>query len=253
MARKKIALIGAWYRRHPGAARRPEGTGRHRPVRHPRRRRHRQAQGAGMPSVPGRGLRRQYSDKTSDYKDIEGSDVVIVTAGVPRKPGMTRDDLVYAKVIDSVGKGIKQHAPNAFVIVITNPRRHGRPHAGGHRLSGQARRRHGGRPGQRALFLAEEFNVSVEDVTAFVLGGHSATPWCRCCATRRWAASRCTTWSTWAGPPRSGSSRSSKRTRDGGAEIVGTSQDRLGFRRRGRVGHRHGRVPISIDGSSPPR
>src|SRR5258707_2673068 len=60
---------------------------------------------------------------TSDYKDIEGADVVIVTAGVPRKPGMTRDDLVgiNAKIIDSVGKGIKQHAPNAFVIVITNP------------------------------------------------------------------------------------------------------------------------------------
>src|SRR5207253_416573 len=60
---------------------------------------------------------------TSDYKDIEGADVVIVTAGVPRKPGMTRDDLVgiNAKIIDSVGKGIKQHAPNAFVIVIPNP------------------------------------------------------------------------------------------------------------------------------------
>src|SRR5262249_41155609 len=58
---------------------------------------------------------------TSDYKDIEGADVVIVTAGVPRKPGMSRDDLVgiNARVIDSVGKGIKQHAPEAFVIVIT--------------------------------------------------------------------------------------------------------------------------------------
>src|ERR1700731_5412329 len=59
----------------------------------------------------------------NDYSAIKGADVVIVTAGVPRKPGMTRDDLVgiNAKVIDSVGKGIKQHAPNAFVIVITNP------------------------------------------------------------------------------------------------------------------------------------
>src|SRR5258708_3160479 len=60
---------------------------------------------------------------SSSYKDIEGADVVIVTAGVPRKPGMSRDDLVgiNAKVIGAVGQGIKQHAPNAFVIVITNP------------------------------------------------------------------------------------------------------------------------------------
>src|SRR5207253_11242414 len=60
---------------------------------------------------------------SSSYKDIEGADVVIVTAGVPRKPGMTRDDLVgiNARVINTVGKGIKDNAPNAFVIVITNP------------------------------------------------------------------------------------------------------------------------------------
>jgi hypothetical protein len=96
------------------------------------------------------------------------------------KPGMTRDDLVgiNAKVIDSVGKGIKQHAPNAFVIVITNPldamvglmqEVTGFPPA---RVVGMA----GVLDSARfRLFLAEEFNVSVEDVTAFVLGGHGDT------------------------------------------------------------------------------
>ena len=105
---------------------------------------------------------------------------MIVTAGVPRKPGMTRDDLVgiNAKVIDPVGKGIKQHAPNAFVIVITNPldamvglmqEVTGFPPA---RVVGMA----GVLDCARfRLFLAEEFNVSVEDVTAFVLGGHGDT------------------------------------------------------------------------------
>lgn len=117
---------------------------------------------------------------TSEYKDIVGADVVIVTAGVPRKPGMTRDDLVgiNAKVIDAVGKGIKQHAPDAFVIVITNPldamvglmqEVTGFPPA---RVVGMA----GVLDSARfRLFLAEEFNVSVEDVTAFVLGGHGDT------------------------------------------------------------------------------
>ena len=117
---------------------------------------------------------------SSDYKAIEGSDVVIVTAGVPRKPGMTRDDLVgiNAKVIDAVGKGIKAHAPNAFVIVITNPldamvglmqEVTGFPPE---RVVGMA----GVLDSARfRLFLAEEFNVSVEDVTAFVLGGHGDT------------------------------------------------------------------------------
>ena len=117
---------------------------------------------------------------TQSYEAIEGADVVIVTAGVPRKPGMTRDDLVgiNAKVIDSVGKGIKQHAPNAFVIVITNPldamvglmqEVTGFPAA---RVVGMA----GVLDSARfRSFLAEEFNVSVEDVTAFVLGGHGDT------------------------------------------------------------------------------
>ena len=113
----------------------------------------------------------------SDYADIAGADVVIVTAGVPRKPGMSRDDLlgINLKVMDAVGAGIKEHAPDAFVICITNPldamvwalqKVSGLPANEG--------RRHGRRARFGALphFLAEEFNVSVEDVTAFVLGGH---------------------------------------------------------------------------------
>ncbi len=117
---------------------------------------------------------------TSDYKEIEGSDVVIVTAGVPRKPGMSRDDLVgiNAKIIDTVGKGIKQHAPNAFVIVITNPL----DAMVGlmQEVTGFPPKRVVGMAGvldsaRFRSFLAEEFNVSVDDVTAFVLGGHGDT------------------------------------------------------------------------------
>ena len=117
---------------------------------------------------------------TSDYADIAGADVCIVTAGIPRKPGMSRDDLlgINLKVMKAVGAGIKQHAPGSFVICITNPldamvwalrEFSGLPH---HMVVGMAgvldsaRFRH---------FLAEEFNVSVEDVTAFVLGGHGDT------------------------------------------------------------------------------
>ncbi len=117
---------------------------------------------------------------TSDYADIAGADVVIVTAGVPRKPGMSRNDLlgINLKVMQSVGAGIKQHAPNAFVICITNPldamvwalrEYSGLPHnmvVGMAGVLDSARFRH---------FLAEEFDVSVEDVTAFVLGGHGDT------------------------------------------------------------------------------
>jgi malate dehydrogenase len=113
----------------------------------------------------------------SDYAAIAGSDVIIVTAGVPRKPGMSRDDLlgINLKVMESVGAGIKQHAPNAFVICITNPldamvwalqKACGLPKNKVVGMAGvldSARFRY---------FLAEEFNVSVEDVTAFVLGGH---------------------------------------------------------------------------------
>ncbi len=117
---------------------------------------------------------------TSDYKDIAGADVVIVTAGVPRKPGMSRDDLlgINLKVMKAVGEGIKNNCPDAFVICITNPldamvwalrEFSGLPHEKVVGMAGvldSARFRH---------FLAEEFNVSMEDVTAFVLGGHGDT------------------------------------------------------------------------------
>ncbi|WP_120495819.1 malate dehydrogenase [Kiloniella sp. EL199] len=116
----------------------------------------------------------------NDYADIAGSDVVIVTAGVARKPGMSRDDLlgINIKVMQSVGAGIKQHCPNAFVICITNPldamvwvlqQASGLPANKVVGMAGvldSARFRH---------FLADEMNVSVEDVTAFVLGGHGDT------------------------------------------------------------------------------
>jgi malate dehydrogenase len=117
---------------------------------------------------------------TQDYAGIEGADVVIVTAGVPRKPGMSRDDLlgINLKVMRSVGEGIAQYAPDAFVICITNPldamvwalrEITGLPHNKVVGMAGvldSARFRH---------FLADEFDVSVEDVTAFVLGGHGDT------------------------------------------------------------------------------
>ncbi|OFX00919.1 MAG: malate dehydrogenase, partial [Alphaproteobacteria bacterium RIFCSPHIGHO2_12_FULL_63_12] len=115
-----------------------------------------------------------------DYKDIEGADVCIVTAGIARKPGMSRDDLlgINLKVMKSVGEGIRKYAPNAFVICITNP------------LDAMvwALQKFSGLPTKKVvgmagildsarfrLFLAEEFDVSVESVTAFVLGGHGDT------------------------------------------------------------------------------
>ena len=117
---------------------------------------------------------------TNDYAGIAGADVCIVTAGVPRKPGMSRDDLlgINLKVMKAVGEGIKAHAPDSFVICITNPldamvwalrEYSGLPHNKVVGMAGvldSARFRH---------FLAEEFDVSVEDVTAFVLGGHGDT------------------------------------------------------------------------------
>ena len=117
---------------------------------------------------------------TNSYADIAGSDVVIVTAGVPRKPGMSRDDLlgINLKVMSAVGEGIKAHAPNAFVICITNPldamvwalrQFAGHKHEKIVGMAGvldSARFRH---------FLAAELGVSVEDVSAFVLGGHGDT------------------------------------------------------------------------------
>jgi len=116
----------------------------------------------------------------NDYADIKGADVVIVTAGVPRKPGMSRDDLleINLKVMEQVGAGIKKYAPDAFVICITNPldamvwalqRVTGMPK---NQVVGMA----GVLDGSRfRYFLAREFDVSVEDVTAFVLGGHGDT------------------------------------------------------------------------------
>ena len=162
---------------------------------------------------------------TSEYKDIVGADVVIVTAGVPRKPGMSRDDLleINLKVMEQVGAGISKYAPDAFVVCITNP------------LDAMvwALQKFSGLPSNRVVgmagvldsarfrhFIADELKVSVEDVTAFVLGGHGDTmvPLAR--------------YSTVAGIPltdivKMGWMSKEKleaiiqRTRDGGAEIVG--------------------------------
>ncbi len=162
---------------------------------------------------------------TNKYEGIAGADVCIVTAGVPRKPGMSRDDLleINLKVMAQVGAGIAKYAPEAFVICITNPldvmvwalqKYSGLPPNKVVGMAGvldSARFRH---------FLAEEFKVSVEDVTAFVLGGHGDTmvPLAR--------------YSTVAGIPvpdlvamkwttQQRIDEIVQRTRDGGAEIVG--------------------------------
>jgi malate dehydrogenase len=117
---------------------------------------------------------------TQDYSEIAGADVCIVTAGIARKPGMSRDDLlgINLKVMKAVGEGIKAHAPDGFVICVTNPldamvwalrEFSGLPHQRVVGMAGvldSARFRH---------FLAEEFGVSTRDVTAFVLGGHGDT------------------------------------------------------------------------------
>ncbi|RVT94532.1 malate dehydrogenase [Sphingomonas crocodyli] len=117
---------------------------------------------------------------SNDYADIKGADVIIVTAGVARKPGMSRDDLlgINLKVMKAVGEGIKANAPDAFVICITNPldamvwalrEFSGLPHNKVVGMAGvldSARFSH---------FLADEFNVSVKDVNTFVLGGHGDT------------------------------------------------------------------------------
>src|SRR5690348_6564574 len=161
---------------------------------------------------------------SNDYADIEGADVVIVTAGIPRKPGMSRDDLigVNAGIVKTVGAAIKKHCPQAFVITITNPLD----------VMVWVMREACGLPPQRVVgmagildsarfryFLAQEFGVSVEDVTTFVLGGHGDTmvPLVR--------------YSTVAGIPlpdlvKMGWTTDARveaivqRTRDGGAEIV---------------------------------
>src|SRR5215210_2102881 len=115
-----------------------------------------------------------------DYAALQGADVVIVTAGVPRKPGMSRDDLlgINLKVMAAVGDGIKRHAPDAFVICITNPL--DAMVWALQKFSGLQPNKIVGMAGvldsaRFRYFLAEEFNVSVEDVTAFVLGGHGDT------------------------------------------------------------------------------
>jgi malate dehydrogenase len=162
---------------------------------------------------------------TNQYEGIEGADVVIVTAGVPRKPGMSRDDLlgINLKVMAQVGAGIAKYAPKAFTICITNPldvmvwalQKYSKQPAnmvvGMAGVLDSARFRH---------FLADEFKVSVEDVTGFVLGGHGDT------------MVPLTRYSTVAGIPvpdlvamkwttQQRIDQIVQRTRDGGAEIVG--------------------------------
>jgi malate dehydrogenase len=162
---------------------------------------------------------------TLEYKDIAGADVVIVTSGVARKPGMSRDDLleINLKVMEQVGAGLAKYAPDAFVICITNP------------LDAMvwALQKFSGIPTQRVIgmagvldssrfrhFLADEMKVSIEDVTAFVLGGHGDT------------MVPLTRYSTVAGIPLPDLVKMGwlskdrldaivQRTRDGGAEIVG--------------------------------
>ncbi|MDP2620132.1 MAG: malate dehydrogenase [Hyphomicrobiales bacterium] len=161
----------------------------------------------------------------NSYEKIKGADICIVTAGVPRKPGMSRDDLlgINLKVMEQVGAGIRKYAPDAFVICITNPldamvwalqKTSGLPKNKVVGMAGvldSARLRY---------FIAEELGVSVEDVTAFVLGGHGDT------------MVPLTRYSTVAGIPltdlvkmkwitRQKLNAIVQRTRDGGAEIVG--------------------------------
>jgi len=183
-------------------------------------------QGKGLDiaeSSPVDGFDARYTG-TGDYEAIRGADVVIVTAGIPRKPGMSRNDLleINLKIIKQVGAGISKYAPDAFVICITNP------------LDAMvwALQKFCELPPEKVVgmagvldsarfryFLSEEFNISVEDITAFVLGGHgdSMVPLAR--------------YSTVAGIPlpdlvAMGWTSQTKldqiiqRTRDGGAEIV---------------------------------
>ncbi len=161
---------------------------------------------------------------SNDYAALSGCDVVIVTAGVPRKPGMSRDDLIgiNSGIIKTVGENIKKHAPKSFVIVITNPL--DAMVEVMQRVTGFDPKMVVGMAGvldsaRFRYFLAEEFKVSVEDITAFVLGGHGDT------------MVPLTRYSTVAGIPlpdlvKMGWTSQEKldsivqRTRDGGAEIV---------------------------------
>src|SRR6266513_3021808 len=156
---------------------------------------------------------------TNDYKDTAGSDIVVITAGIPRKPGMSRDDLLntnYKIMQDVVGK-VVQHSPNCIIIVVSNPLDAMAQAA--YKISKFSKNRVIGMAGvldsaRFRTFIAEELKVSVENVTAFVLGGHGDTmvPLAR--------------YSTVAGIPltelmdRATLDRLIQRTRDGGAEIV---------------------------------
>jgi malate dehydrogenase len=136
-------------------------------------------QGKGLDiaeSSPVEGFDARYKG-TQSYSDLEGCDVVIVTAGVPRKPGMSRDDLlgINLKVMEAVGAGIKQYCPKAFVVCITNPL--DAMVWALQKFSGLSAKKIVGMAGvldsaRFRFFLSEELGVSVEDVSAFVLGGH---------------------------------------------------------------------------------
>ena len=182
----------------------------------------------------------------SSYEAIAGADVIIVTAGVPRKPGMSRDDLlgINLKVMAAVGEGIKTHAPGAFVICITNPldamvwalqKFSGLPH---NKIVGMA----GVLDSARfRFFLAEEFNVSVEDVTAFVLGGHGddMVPSLRYSTVAGIPLPDLVKmgWTTQAAPRRDHRAHPQGRRRD-----RQSAEDRLRLLRAGRFGHRDGRI-----------
>jgi malate dehydrogenase len=157
---------------------------------------------------------------TSRYEDIAGSDVVIVTAGVPRKPGMSRDDLlsINLKIIRTVAEGIKKHAPSAFIIVISNPL--DAMVAEMKKVTGFAKQKVVGMAGvldsaRFSCFLAAELGVSVKDVRTLVLGGHGDT------------MVPCLSYCTVNGVPVTQSIKKErlaeivKRTAGGGGEIVG--------------------------------
>jgi malate dehydrogenase len=196
---------------------------------------------------------------SNSYEVIKDADVCIVTAGVPRKPGMSRDDLlgINIKVMDQVGAGIRKYAPHAFVICITNPldamvwvlqKSCGLPKAMVVGMAGVLD------SARLSYFLADEFNVSVEDVTAFVLGGHgdSMVPLVR--------------YSTVAGIPvpdliKMGWTSAARidaivqRTRDGGAEIVNLLKTGSAFYAAPRVlnvSSKSSSMPLSATCSRPP-
>ncbi len=185
---------------------------------------------------------------SNDYADIAGADVIIVTAGVARKPGMSRDDLlgINLKVMKAVGEGIKNNAPDAFVICITNPldamvwalrEFSGLPHNKVVGMAGvldSARFSH---------FIADEFEVSVRDVNTFVLGGHGDT------------MVPVIQYSTVAGIPVPDLIKQGRSTKERIDAIVAAhplgrrrdrrpAQDRLGLLRARHLRHRDGREPI---------